>query len=208
MPEWIDTVLIAGGLLFGIGYLGWVFGVILEAYFEIKKVNAFKQDFEKAVKHSEPSWEEMKEIVRTNNLAQSRVLGVFQNVMKKILTGEAQELEQHKDLIRSYIEKHNEEEPFEGMPSEVRIHLERLREKIEDRAALLDPLTAQIKDLLAMNEKDRKHQKYYTMGGFFVGIFGLLFAAFTYFSTPETINPTPMQQESTTNNQINKDAAR
>lgn len=37
--------------------------------------------------------------------------------MRIILTGEAEELEQHKQLIRSYIEKHNEEEPFKGMPS-------------------------------------------------------------------------------------------
>ncbi|MCB1863651.1 MAG: hypothetical protein KDI47_18265, partial [Gammaproteobacteria bacterium] len=92
MPEWIDLVLIGGGVLFVIGYFGWALGVIFEEYFEIKKVNAFKQDFEKAVKHSQPSWEEIKEIARTNNLAQSRVLRVFQGVMKKILTGEAQEL--------------------------------------------------------------------------------------------------------------------
>lgn len=215
MSEWQVTLLIiGGGLLFTI-YTAWMIGLITDEYIQSKRVKEFEKDFEAAIQHSQPNWEEMKEIARTNNLSQTKVLRVFHKAMKKILTGEAKEIEPHKDIIRSYIDKYNEEEPFEGMPSDIRIHLERLREKIDDKAGLLDPLTNQIKDLLSINERERRHQKYYTMGGFFVGIIGLMFAAYGfYFSSVsqeipiQEVSTTQVEQGTTANNQVNKDASR
>ena len=183
MPDWLIFVFILGGVLLG-GYSIRSIIDIVQIYFEIMDVNSFKRDFEAAVKHSQPPWEEMKEIIRVSNLSQARIYRILRITMKNILAGEAEELEPYKDLISSYIVKHNEEEPFEGMPSEIRIHLERLRERIEGQAELLEPLTEKIKDLLSINEKERRNQKYYTMGGFFVGVLGFLFAAYTYFVVP------------------------
>jgi len=185
MEEWQTVVFIMGGILLATIYLLWIAGILIDAYIESKKINEYSKDFETSIQHSQPSWEEMKEIIRTHNLQQSKVLHIYQKAMKKILTGESKELEPYKELIRSYIDKYNEEEPFEGMPSDIRIHLERLREQInDDRANLLDPLTNQIKDLLSINERERKHQKYYTIGGFFVGIIGLIFAIYSLYITP------------------------
>ncbi|MHB1013925.1 MAG: hypothetical protein ACYC2W_01425 [Desulfurivibrionaceae bacterium] len=115
--------------------------------------------------------------------------------MREILTGENKQLLAHKDLIRSYIEKHKEEEPFEGIPNDIRIHLERLREKINGQKELLDPLTNQIKDLLTINEKEKKHQKYYTIGGFFIGLLGFCFAIYSYFLSPNTPGTTTEPQQ-------------
>lgn len=191
MQELKDILIIAYIAIMVIGFL--TIGIralyIDKLHTQIKDVNAFRRDFEAAIKHSQPTWEEMKVIIRANNLSQSKIFNVFQDLMKKILTGEAQDFEPHKELIRSYIHKSNQEEPFEGIPDDIRIHLERLREKIEDHAELLDPLTSQIKDLLSINKRERLQQKYYTTGGFFVGILGLLLA-FLYFLCCAGINST------------------
>ena len=214
MSEWQIGLIIIGGGLFGTIYFGWMIGLIADEIIKSKRVKEFEKDFVASVQHSQPSWEEMKEIARTNNLTQVTVLGIYHKVMKGILTGKTKELEPHKDLIRTYIDKYNEEEPFEGMPSDIRIHMERLREQIQDRAVLLDPLTSQIKDLLSVNERERKHQKYYTMGGFFVGIIGLLFAAYSFFFSPinqETLIQEAQgihsEQKATANNHVDKDTA-
>jgi hypothetical protein len=44
---------------------------------------------------------------------------------------------------------------------------------IEAEEQFLEPLTSQIKDLLAVNKNKQRLQRYYTTAGFFVGLAGL-----------------------------------
>jgi hypothetical protein len=184
MDTWIQIGLALLALAGIVGFLSYALGTALEELFKQKRISKFEEDFKSAVNHSQPTWDEMKEIARTRWLSQKDVQHIYRRTMREILTGENETLSSHKELIRSYIERHNEEEPFEGIPNEIRIHLERLREKTDGQKDLLDPLTNQIKDLLSINEKEKKQQKYYTMGGFFIGLIGFGFAVYAYFWAP------------------------
>lgn len=186
MGTWIQIAISLMVLISITWFAVFTLGTILDEYFKAKHTKQFENDFKAAVICSQPTWEEMKEIARTRLLSPNDVQHIYKRAMRSILTGENGELSAHKDLIRSYIEKHKEEEPFEGIPNDIRIHLERLREKINDQKEILDPLTNQIKDLLTINEKDKKHQKYYTIGGFFIGLLGFFFAVYSYFLSPNS----------------------
>ena len=176
MPEWMLITAIAIGVIGGIIFISWAFGSMLEDIFVIKSISDFSKDFKDTVKHSQPSWEDVKEIASTRHLTQSKIQFTIRKYYREIIAGRDTDLTDHKDLIKGYIDQYRKDEPFEGLPNEVRIHLERLRDNINGNEHLLEPLTSQIKDLLTINETEKRNQKYFTIGGFFVGLAGFSFA--------------------------------
>lgn len=183
MPEWILVSTIAIAFIGGFVFIAWVLSNLLGDIFEMGSISQFSNDFKDTVKHSQPTWDDIKEIASTRHLTQSQIHFTIRKYYREIMAGRDSELEAHKTLIKSYIDQYRKDEPFEGLPNEVRIHLERLRDQINGNDHLLEPLTSQIKDLLTVNATEKRNQKYFTVGGFFVGLAGFAFAVYTYYST-------------------------
>lgn len=196
MPEWMYIALVSIGVIGGLIFISWALGNMLEDIFEMKQISNFSNDFKDSVRHSQPSWEDVKEMASTRGLTQSKIQFTIRKYNREIMAGREEDLSQHKDLIKGYITQYRKDEPFEGLPNEVRIHLERLRDQINGNEHLLEPLTNQIKDLLTINQKEKRQQKYYTIGGFFVGLAGLAFALYTSFSEPNLTEATIIGESS------------
>ncbi|MBJ6958419.1 hypothetical protein JG654_19075, partial [Vibrio cholerae] len=103
----------------------------------------------------------------------------IRRTVRDVLTGQEEELKPHLELLNSYTKEYKEVEPFENLPSDIRLPLERIREQLEDQA-LLEPLTSHIKQLVELHSKENKRQKFYTAGGFFIGLLGILLAVIFY----------------------------
>lgn len=193
IPPWLVIV----GMIFGLGagvlFLSWMLGSILDDYFSIKWEKQFQEDLVLAVKNSQPTWPQILQIAASRHVRNERVYWILQRLLREILTGRNADLAPHKELVEGYIAKMKESEPFEGMPKEIRVHLERLREQLPASPQMMEPLTGQIRELLAVNEKEQKQQKYYTVGGFFLGILGFVFAGFAYFYPYQAPPPAPAQ---------------
>ncbi|MBN2816419.1 MAG: hypothetical protein JXQ67_07015 [Campylobacterales bacterium] len=190
MPEWIYVAIT---IVIGVGIISWSLTVVLEDILKLNSIKKFSEDFKASVKHSQPSWEEIKDIASTRGLTQSDIQFTIRKFHREILAGREATLSDYKEKVKSYIDLYKEEEPFEGLPNEVRIHLERLREQIDGKEHLLEPLTSQIKDLLTIYQKEKRYQKYYTTGSFFIGLIGLGFAFYTYFGLPALNEKEPVK---------------
>jgi len=153
---------------------------IIEDKSSRSKREKFSEYFKSSIAHSQPTWEQVLDMAETSEVSISDVFKISRLLLRDILSGKDTELEIHRDLIESYISKHRHAEPFEGLPSEMRVHLERLRDALNEKSHLLEPLTAQIRELVSIYEKDKRHQRRYTAWGFVVGLLGLIFAAYAY----------------------------
>jgi hypothetical protein len=183
----LETLLYIGiGLaaLFGAGYIAWLSVSLLEAVLTIvadrSNLKHFKSDFENAVVHNQPDWEGMRRIAQTRNLKAHQIYWTLEDYARDIKTGQNDNLSDHLDLIESYISSYKHDEPFQSLPSDMRLHLVRVRDKLGG-TELLDPLTNQIKDLLAIHSKENKKSKFYTVAGFVTGLIGIALAIFFYF---------------------------
>ena len=192
MPEWVLVLAITIVLIGALIFIAWGLGSLLEDILETNSISHFSKDFKDTVKHSQPTWDDIKEIASTRQLTQSKIHFTIRKYYREIMAGRDSELEAHRALIKSYIDQYRKDEPFEGLPNEVRIHLERLRDQINGNEHLLEPLTSQIKDLLTVNTTEKRNQKYFTAGGFFVGLAGFVFAVYIYYSTssPDSLSNT------------------
>lgn len=153
---------------------------ILKIISEDDILKSFEKDLRESVLHSQPDWDEIKDIAASREVSKKKLFSILIKTKREILTGRDKELEPHKSVIVNYLSKFNEEEPFEGMPDDLKVHLQRIRDKLVGNEALLDPLTAQINELLSINAKERRQQKNYTIIGVFVGVAGLVLAIYTY----------------------------
>ncbi|MEI4980936.1 hypothetical protein U1438_00330 [Aeromonas caviae] len=203
MPDWMYVVMICIGVIGVSAIFAWFLVSILGEIFETIALSDFSKDFKDTVKHSTPTWDDIKEIASSRGLTQSKIQNTIRKYHREIMAGREVDLSPHKELIKGYINQYKNDEPFEGLPSEIRIHLERLRDQTNGNNHLLEPLTSQIKDLLTINEKEKRHQKYYTIGGFFIGLAGFAFALYTSLIQPQIAlsnkeQPTP-QIEITSN---------
>lgn len=188
MPTWMWVVLIIGGFSLLIFGFFWIVGSLIEEWVQTGILRKFEKELEAAIIHSQPTWKELKLIADTNSVSFSKIQPVLERVMRNALTGKIERLLNHKALIQSYIDESNEEEPFDNMPSEIRIHLERINDQLENGKTLLEPLTNQIRELLAINARERRVQRFYTIGGFFIGLLGFFFAIFTdYYAPPREL---------------------
>lgn len=166
----IYGIIILGGLIF----LYYGINNLADELINRKFRNAFKKDLYNAIiNDNTPSWDQVKIIAETNSLPRKEVSRVVKLIITEILSGESS-LEKDKiKIFESYLKKHNQEEPFEGIPSEIRIHLERLKESSGIQIEQLEPLTKHITELLKINTKENKRQKYFSLISLFVGIGGL-----------------------------------
>lgn len=194
LQTWFYTLLIGCMLIGAVASIAWMLGTMLQDILTMKGRKQFEEDLRLAIKHSQPSWEHLSVIASTRNIKNTDVFWILQKLLREILTGRESDLVSHQSVVEGYLAKIKEIEPFEGIPTEIRIHLERIKEHFSNDTMLMQPLTGQIRELLSVNEKEKRQQKYYTVGGFFVGFVGLIFAAFAYFypysnSTPAEASP-------------------
>jgi len=140
----------------------------------------FYNDTIAAVKHSQPNLRQLTDIAEISGINSETMYYVFKDILREILVGKNKELEPHQSLIEGYITKYEEQEPFEGIPTETRIHLERLSESLADTDYSLEPLTMQIRRLVSVYEKEKKQLKRYTVGSFIIGIVAIIIAIYTY----------------------------
>lgn len=182
----MDTLLYIGiglAVILVVGYIGWFLNALMDAVVTIlvdrSNLKDFKSDFEKAVIHSQTDWEGIKRIALTRSLKPHQIFWPIEEYIRDIKTGENEKLIEHLDLIESYAESYRHDEPFESLPSDIRLHLERVREKL-GTTELLNPLTNQIKDLLSIQSRENKRAKFYSVSGFITGVIGIVLAIIFY----------------------------
>lgn len=104
--------------------------------------------------------------------------------------------------FQSLYEQLEKDEPFEGLPSDVRLHLERIKESIgEGNYFLMEPLAAQLQDLSTANRKKERWMWGLTIASFVAGVVGVIFGALPYLPSPT------LKVAATTSSQANSDRA-
>lgn len=126
------------------------------------------------------SLQQIQQIAETRGVTQHEIQRCLKILLREVLAQRNLSLQEHQSYIEGLIKEMKIKEPFDGLPNELRIHLERLRDDLHQTPEKLEPLTIQIRELATLKSREYRLQKYYTVGGFAVGLVGLAFAAFAY----------------------------
>lgn len=168
-------IVISGFLLI---YRG-INAVIDELFYRVTG-HQFRKDLIASIGLSKPTWMQVCEIADTRRVSERHVNQVVMALLRDVLTGLESDDESgsKRVILESYIDAYRRSQPFEGIPSDTRISLERLRADLGTKSDSLHPLTVNIRELLKIHEKVNRRQRIYTAGGCFVGVIGLVLSAY------------------------------
>jgi hypothetical protein len=186
IPDWLVILSTYAALLAVAGFLVWMVAQIADIYDLLRRRRLFTDDLKASLGLGDPTWDQVVDFAKLRGVSQGDTHFVVRTLVRDILTGKDANLKEKLQLLEGYSSSHRASEPFEGMPNEIRIHLERLKELGTSAEQILEPLTSQIRDLLAIKSKEYSRQKLYTVGGLVVGVVGLVFAGYTYIFPPAT----------------------
>lgn len=183
----IEIFFISGIILFLIILIIFINFILdeLDKYF---RINKFEKDYKSAILNNQIKWVDVRSIIQINKLKPEDIIFRIRKIHTEILIGREKDLNQYKDIIISHIEAYEEDEPFDNLPNGIKLHLEKIKEKLNTESILLEPLTLEITQILnKLNKNDFKH-KMINWGSFIFGLFGLLLAIYTTFIEPNKIN--------------------
>ena len=172
--EWVAVV----AIVVGAGSLAyWIFIVIIDALGTAINQWRFRRAFRKAILHSQPSWTQVCDIALDYGMSKHVAYGAAREFLREILVGsdEKRELDTHSQLIESYVQAFKDDEPFDGIHDDTRLTLEKLRKDLGPNAGVLMPLANHLRELTRINDVSNRRQRFYTFGGFVVGVLGLVY---------------------------------
>ena len=173
----IYAVLIVGGIVI------LVYGVnnIVEELIKKKIRNRFKIDLYKSLQNTTPNWNQVKIIADANSLHRKDIEKVLKLLITEALSNECNLDNDKVSVLEDYLKLYHQEEPFDYIPNDIRIHLERLKENSGIKISQLEPLTKHIRELLKINSTESKRQKTFSIISLLIGLVGLLIGLYQVF---------------------------
>lgn len=159
-------------ILAAILILGYGVNTIADDLIARKLRRRFKQELSDSLQKNSLTWSQVKIIAETNLLPRKEIDCVIKQLIADILSEKSNLKNEKIAELEDHLESYNKEEPFDGMPNDIRIHLERLRENSSVEYTQLEPLGNHIKELLKVNLKERKIQKACTYISLLLGAIG------------------------------------
>lgn len=181
IPQWLSIALLtllAGGFC----YLLYQGNTLIDELLRLKQRKVFMEDLTLTLIHKGKalSLQQIQQVAETRGVTQHDIQRCLKILLREVLAQRNLSLQEHQPHIEGLIKEMKIREPFDGLPNELRIHLERLRDDLHQTPERLEPLTIQIRELVAVKSREYRVQKYYSVGGFALGVLGLAFAAYAY----------------------------
>lgn len=193
----LEAVLLLVGYLALIGialwFIGWMLTQIFEDWISIRDQRDLFNDIRDALISKEIDWEGVKIIAASRVVEGNKLTRVLRKLYRESITGRDQELASKSAVLSGLIQQRNKEEPFEGLPSDIRVNLERVRDHISEDVALLEPTADQIKQLIDIEKVARRRDRVVAVFSLIVGVLGLSFAAYPHISGALVSEPAPIQ---------------
>ena len=194
-----EAVLILVGYLafFGIAlwFIGWMLTQIFEDWISIRDQRDLLNDIRDALISKEIDWEGVKIIAASRVVEGNKLTRVLRKLYRESITGRDQELASKSAVLSGFIQQRNKEEPFEGLPSDIRVNLERVRDHISEDVALLEPTADQIQQLIDIEKVARRRDRVVAVVSLIVGVLGLSIAVYPYISGALVSEPAPIQTD-------------
>ncbi len=171
-------------ILVACGSVVWMTMVMVDVVFGIMSRRSLRTDLINALKKGSPSWSQVCTMADTRHVNMSSTEFLIKTLIRDVVANRLTGLDDKVSVLEALQEEHQKQLPFEGLPTQTRFMMDRLRLHLGPNGSDLYPLANHVRDLLKHQEPANRRQRFYTFGGFVVGIAGIAFGAFTFIFPP------------------------
>jgi len=151
-----------------------------------KNHKKLRDNIEAAISNGVPSWEQIRAIESTYHLLRPNSLKNNLNLLikSKVVSG-SQENSAQLELLQGWKESLKSDEPFEGIPSELKLPLERIRKEAPEHQHLLEMLVSQLQEFSEKSTNEKKRKNFVSILSLIFGIAGFLIGAYQAYDTTD-----------------------
>ena len=163
------------------GILAWAAPTIIDGIIKARRRNSFSRELLKLFEKSPLDRKKIEILAKEYFLNSKDIQLAVRRAFKESLTAEKPSKEKS-DYFQGLYQDYERDEPFEGLPPDVRLHLERVRETLgEKNDHMLQPLASQLQSLNDENIRKNKKMLWVSVASLIIGIASFSFAAYVYY---------------------------
>lgn len=190
MDSTLIAVLSVGVMLSGaISFLAWQLITIFVDIFKDKNERKLRSDIETAISNGRPTWDQIKCIESTYTPLNHNSLKLSLNkILKDSILSGTEANSGRINLIENWLEKQKSDEPFEGIPAELKMPLDRIRKEAPEHQHLLEVLVSQLQEVNEKSLNERKRKNLVAILSLVFGIAGFLVGAYQVYLVDDLPN--------------------
>ncbi|ELA3127210.1 hypothetical protein RFM71_004467 [Vibrio parahaemolyticus] len=188
MNESIFTIVgVSVGFVIAVTFAFWQMLTVLLEVIKSKNARKLKDDIANALKNGEPTWEHIKAIescyplLSPNSLKRS-----LNNLIKQEVVNGVTEDSKSLTLLEGWASKLKSDEPFEGIPPELKLPLERIRQEAPEHQHMIELLVSQLQEYTDQAREEKKRNSIISIIGLLVGIGGFAIGAYQIYDSADS----------------------
>lgn len=171
----LEQYFILAGIFCYLAFVIWGAWSFLKGLGEAFRQNSFEKRVRQALNNGEPTWDDIRHLQLDASITLDQCHSVLNSIKSEQIVGG--ETGSKRVLIEHYISSLDNDEPFEGIPDSIRVHLIATQDQVAN-AGTLNAVAQGIRGLIRANDRDSRFQKWCTIGGFFIGLVSFLVAVY------------------------------
>ncbi|WP_392386888.1 hypothetical protein [Marinomonas primoryensis] len=189
---WQNVLLVTLTLFVG-GYFLWAVNAITDSFINIGQRRKYKEALVKAMIINEDlTWDQAKVIAEVRLLSQSCIKKSLNHLIDEALT--EKDFEVSVKRLEAFKTNFNKDEPYDGIPNELKLPLDKIKKEIENGQELLEPLVGHLKEFSNQSAASKKRQNIISATSLIVGLISFSYAIYTT-NTPELETVQSLQSE-------------
>jgi hypothetical protein len=164
--------------------LAWAIPTIIDGIIKTRRRNSFGKELSDLFEKNKLDRQQIEILSKEYYLNAKDIQLATRRQFKEALTSE-KSIKDKSDYFQRLFEDYERDEPFEGLPSDVRLHLERVRKALgKENDHMLQPLASQLQDLNDENVRKYRKMWWISVTSLMIGIASLAFGAYVYYKPP------------------------
>lgn len=147
----------------------------------------FKSKLNDAYQVSPPPWKHVLVIadqaLLRNTKQSHQIKTVLKNILSDVLVGSEEYSDEKVKYLDSIISQLEDNEPFEGIPDNLVLHLQKIKETLEPNSLDIVPLVKELQELSAERIKEKRNSKIISAISLTVTVLSFAFAIYVYSSS-------------------------
>jgi hypothetical protein len=170
MPNWLIISIVITAFIGVLVFCSWQIGTIVDEYFRLRSRKNLLRIFTEAFDRNVLTRERIKSLGQNKGLSNADVRLTVEKLYDEVMAGTLQrKTEADIKELENILKELDAEEPFQGLPLDLKAPLLRIRDELGSRKDIMDSLLGHLKEYSVKNERQKRRSD-------IIGIIGLIFA--------------------------------
>lgn len=187
----------------------WFIMMVISSALKIRGQWLFKKDLIQALRKGEKSWDRVRKMAETHLVSRVGMISAIDSLITEGVSGRRKELDENKlATLEGFLKEDKKYTLYAELPVDISSMMMNIGSVLGTNEKELRPLAAELTKFFKKNAPIEMRQKFYTLGGFILGIISIAFSAYAFIYPPAATPVTMVEQPAAHSSPVLRDGSR